>query len=289
MIFPAAAPNDEQLSLNRTSILSIEGLPEMRLLFVFSSYPAETFAISEVEALRRHSVDVVPLSLRHGRRWLRGRHANRDRHHHRVVVLPFSALRTWLALFRFLVRKPLFVAREIGLVIRENICHPAHLVRSLYVCLKAPAVAELVRRGAFDAVHIFWGHYPALIIPFVKSGTPDVPVTAFLGAYSIVKRIPSGPRVLCEADALTTHFDGHVPTLRDGWLRRCRPVALIYRGVDLEPLKEIRPAASRKPRLVIVSRLAVNKTVEDGIRAFALIRRTHPESSLDVIGEGPCR
>jgi glycosyltransferase involved in cell wall biosynthesis len=128
-----------------------------------------------------------------------------------------------------------------------------------------------------------------LISPFVKSETPGVPVTAFLGAYSIVKRIPSGARVLCGADALTTHFDGHVSALRDGWLRRRRPIALIYRGVDLEPLKEIRPTVSRKPRLVIVSRLAANKTVEDGVRAFALIRRTHPEASLDVIGDGPCR
>lgn len=261
----------------------------MRILFVFSKYPAETFAIVEVEALRDQGVDVVPLSLRGGRRWLRRRHANCDRHHDKVAVVSLAAPGTWAAFFRFLVRHPVVAVREIVDAVRENALHPGHLVRSLYVCLKAPAVAELVRTGGIDAVHIFWGHYPSLIIPFLKRVMPDVPVTAFLGAYSLVKRIPSGPRVLMEADVLTTHFDGHVPELHNGWLRRHLPVALIYRGLDLAAVMGRQHAQPRDIRLVIVSRLVINKNVEDGLRAFALLHRKHPELSLDIIGEGPRR
>lgn len=261
----------------------------MRLLFVFSSYPVETFAIAEVEALRSQGIDVTPLSLRGGRRWLWRNHANRDRHHDRVAVVPLTSLRVWAAFFHFFRRHPLATLRQIGMALRENALQPGHLIRSLYVCLKAPAVAELVCKDRIDAVHVFWAHYPALIIPFVKRVAPAVPVTAFLGAYSLVARIPSGPRVLAEADLLTTHFDGHVPELRNGWLRRYLPVALIYRGLDLESLQ----APARDPadgaRLVVVSRLEADKNVEDGLRAFALVHRKHPELRLDVIGDGPSR
>lgn len=261
----------------------------MRILFVFSKYPVETFAIVEVDALREQGFDVIPLSLRGGRRWLRCQHANRDRHHEKVAVVSLASPRTWGAFFRFLVRHPVVTMREFGQAVRENARHPGHLVRSLYVCLKAPAVAELVRTRDIDAVHIFWGHYPSLIIPFVKHTVPGIPVTAFLGAYSLVKRIPSGPRVLAEADVLTTHFDGHVAMLRNGWLRRHLPVALIYRGLDLEALLARDRAAPREVRLVIVSRLVTNKNVGDGLRAFALLCRRRPGLSLDVIGDGPCK
>ena len=261
----------------------------MQLLFVFSAYPGETFAIVEVDALRDRGVDVVPLSLRGGHGWLRQRHANHDRHHDEVVVLPFTALSTWLAFGRFLLRYPLFVAGQIGAALRENALQPEHLVRSLYVCLKAPAVVDLVRRRGIDGVHIYWAHYPALIIPFLKRALPDLPVTAFLGAYSLVKRVPSGPRALAQADVLTTHFDGHVAEIQSGWIPRKRPIALNYHGIHLEPLKALRRERAGEPRLVIVSRLAVNKTVNDGIRTFALVHRKHPEFHLDVIGDGPCR
>lgn len=261
----------------------------MRVLFVFSLYPAEPFAIVEVDALRSRGIDVVPLSLRGGRHWLTQDHPNRDREHGHVAVVPLSDPRTWLALLRFIVHHPRQALHELSAVLRENMRYPRHLVRSLYVCLKAPAVTDIVRREGIDAVHIFWGHYPALIIPFVKCATPNVAVTAFLGAYTLVKRIPSGPRVLAGADVLTTHFDGHVSQIRDGWLRRRLPIALIYRGVDLEPLRSFRVSAFGMQSLVIVSRLAPNKTVEDGIRTFALVHEKHPEFHLDVIGDGPCR
>lgn len=261
----------------------------MRLLFVFSTYPAETFAIVEVEALRSQGFDVVPLSLRGGRRWLRQPHATRDRDHDRVKVVPLTAPATWFALIRFLLRHPLVAAREFVCVVRENASHPGHLARSLFVWLKAPAVADLVRNGGIDAVHIFWGHYPSLIIPFVKRAAPSVPVTAFLGAYSLRKRIPSGPRVLADADAITTHFDDHVADIRSGWLRRPLPVALIYRGLDLTPLTTVRRESPDRARIVIVSRLVPEKTVEDGLRAFALLHRGRPELRLDIVGDGACR
>ena len=261
----------------------------MRILYVFSKYPVETFAITEVDALRDQGFDIVPLSLRGGRRWLRRRYANHDRRHDQVAVVPLASGRTWGAFVRFFVRHPMVVVREIGQAIAENARHPEHLIRSLYVCVKAPAVAELVRARNIDAVHIFWGHYPSLIIPFVKRVVPGIPVTAFLGAYSLVKRIPSGPRVLAEADVLTTHFDGHVPVLRNGWLRRHLPVALIYRGLDLETLMARSRELPRDIRLVIVSRLVTNKNVDDGLRAFALLRRRHTDLSLDVIGDGSCK
>ena len=261
----------------------------MRLLFVFSSYPVETFAIAEVEALRSQGFDVIPMSLRGGASWLRRRHANRDRHHDRVSVVPLSAPRVWAAFFRFFMRHPATLLRQFGSVLCENAGQPGHLVRSLYVCLKAPAVAERVRRDGIDAVHVFWGHYPALIIPFVKRAAPAVPVTAFLGAYSLVNRVPSGPRVLAQADLLTTHFDGHVEEIRKRWLLRNLPVALIYRGVDIEALKALPTSPAEGVGIVIVSRLVANKNVEDGIRAFALLHKDHPDIRLDVIGSGPCR
>jgi glycosyltransferase involved in cell wall biosynthesis len=261
----------------------------MRVLFVLSRYPTETFAIVEIDALRTHGVDVIPLSMRGGRRWLRQDHATRDSAHEKVRVVPFLSLRTWWALVRFFGRHPRAFVRQFAAAVRENAFQPGHLVRSLFVCLKAPAVADLVRDNGIDAVHVYWGHYLAMIIPFVKCETPNVPASAFLGAYSILYRTPSGPRVLAEANLLTTHFEGHVPEIRDGWLHRDLPIALNYHGVHLAHLKPRNAAPGDGVRIVILSRLVATKNVDEGIEAFALLRRDHPEIALDIVGHGPCR
>lgn len=261
----------------------------MRILFVLSRYPTETFAIVEIDALRKHGIDVIPLSMRGGRRWLRQNHSTRDGAHDKVQVVPFISLRTWGALFRFLARHPRALIHQFACVVRENAFQPGHLVRSLFVCLKAPAVAELVRDNGIDAVHVYWGHYMAIIIPFVKRETPKIPASAFLGAYSVLYRTPSQPRVLAEADLLTTHFEGHVPEIRDGWLHRHLPIALNYHGVHLEHLRPRDSAPGDGTRIVILCRLVATKNVDEGIRAFALLVRKHPEITLDIVGDGPCR
>jgi glycosyltransferase involved in cell wall biosynthesis len=263
----------------------------MRLLYVFPQYPAETFAVAEVEALRARGVDVRPVTLRGGRARLTRAQRAFGGEDPLVEVIPAGSRRFWKGLARVLRRDPLWFLGQVARAIAENRARPGSLVKSLYVLLKAPGLSDLAAERGVDLVHVFWGHYPSLAVPVLKRRDPARPVSAFLGAYAAPVGAPSQKRVLRQADCLTTHFDADVEPLRR-WAGGRTPVALVYRGLDLDRIRGLRgrlPGAPlpAEPCIGIVSRLTPDKTVGHGLRAFALLRRRRPELRLEVIGAGP--
>ncbi len=97
-------------------------------------------------------------------------------------------------------------------------------------------------------------------------------------------------------DALIAVADATAAAMRRKW--RVRDVTVIHNGID-QPARAAGgvvagspPAAesgARPLRIASLARLAPEKRLDRLLAAFALLRRTHPEATLVVAGDGPLR
>jgi glycosyltransferase involved in cell wall biosynthesis len=270
----------------------VDGAQLIRVIYLFSQYPAEAFAVEEVRAVSRQGVDVIPVALRGDPRRLPERLRAWGIETQPAELLSFRQARVWSSLIRFAASHPVALAVQIARLIRENALSPVHLVKSAFVLLKAPALLALVLQRQVSLVHVFWGHYPSFVGPILKTGAPGCRLSVFLGAYSVRRSIPSQRRLLRYADCLTTHYEGHVDDIRNMGLPRDTPVAMIRRGVDLDQASRIRdrrstPARRFEERLGVVCTLAPYKSVDHALRAFRLVSARRPFLELHVVGDGP--
>jgi glycosyltransferase involved in cell wall biosynthesis len=271
----------------------VDGGRQIRVIYLFSQYPAETFAVAEVNAVTDHGVEVIPVALRGDPRRLRERLRAWGISTQAAELLSFRQARVWRSLLWFAARHPVALTKQIGWLVHDNILSPVHFVKSAFVLLKAPALLALVVQRRVDVVHVFWGHYPSFVGPIVKIGAPSCRLSIFLGAYSMRRSIPSQRRLLAYADCLTTHYEGHVDDIRDLRLRTEKPIAVIRRGVDLVQASTIRSRSRARPqfeeRLGVVCTLAPYKSVDHALRAFKLVSQRRPFLELHIVGDGPER
>jgi len=114
---------------------------DLRILFVFPWWGTETFAESEVKALRSLGAKVGVLVLR----GVKGRSASSSE----VNELPLFTLATFRNLISFLLSHPKIFASQLINLVKENLFNLRHLVRYLFVLLKAPSVAYLIKDRKF--------------------------------------------------------------------------------------------------------------------------------------------
>jgi glycosyltransferase involved in cell wall biosynthesis len=153
-----------------------------------------------------------------------------------------------------------------------------------------PRVFDILRdceRKPPDVLHLFWGHYPAVLAALMKRRLPAVHVSMSLGAYDLLYRFGPSVDVANIADSLWTHAKCNVETIRSMGVSNPR-LEVLPRGLDF---KRVPPSVSVRfrGRIVTVARLEQNKGVDDVIRTFAVALAQLPHLSLVLIGEGPDR
>jgi glycosyltransferase involved in cell wall biosynthesis len=153
-----------------------------------------------------------------------------------------------------------------------------------------PRMFDILRdceRRPPDVLHLYWGHYPAVLAALVKRRLPSVHVSMSLGAYDLVYRFGPSVAVANMADSLWTHAQCNVETIRSMGVDNPR-LEVLPRGLDFKRLPPSSNVRSRG-RIVTVARLEQNKGVDDVIRSLAVAHAQLPHLSLVVIGEGPDR
>ena len=266
----------------------------LRVIYLFSQYPAEAFAVAEVKAVTGEGIEVVPVALRGDPKRLPERLRAWGIETQAAELLSFRQARVWWSLLCFTARHPVALAIQVALLVRDNALSPIHLLKSAFVLLKAPAVLALVIERDVQVVHVFWGHYPSFIAPIVRIGAPACRLSVFLGAYTVRRSIPSQRRLLQYADCVTTHYEGHVDDIRNLRLCQGKPIAMIRRGVDLDQASRVRDRRLRsaprfEERLGVVCTLAAYKSVDHALRAFRLVSQRRPFLELYIVGDGPER
>lgn len=246
--------------------------------------PSEAFAGVEVRALIEHGAHVRV-------RALRSRHELADAllsdwRLRELDVTQGSVLGLVRGLWAMLVR-PATTPWALTWLCRHAWRSPLLLLRSLALLPRIFDILGECERRPPDVVHLFWGHYPAVLGALVKRRLPSIHVSMSLGAYDLVYRFGPSIAAANTADSVWTHAQSNVEAIRSMGINNPR-LEVLRRGLDLT---QIPPSCSDKiaGRIVTVARLEENKGVDDAIRTFSTVHSQMPHTRLVVIGEGPCR
>jgi glycosyltransferase involved in cell wall biosynthesis len=258
----------------------------MTVWYVFSRFPApsETFAGTDLRALRRLGVAARAVNLRPA--------------HPRAAEL----LREWdlaglevdsvtpgklLAGLGAMLCAPAKLTWLLRAILADNWRRPEQVFKSL---LALPRVFQIHRWLAADppeVLHLFWGHYAALLGLLVRRTHPEVVVTQFLGAYDLRTEYRTSVRLARVAHAVLTHARANVAVLARSGVDATR-VRVVYRGMDLERFRY--DGQPKIPgRVATAGRLVADKGMAEVLEAFAQVQREMPSASLCLIGDGPER
>lgn len=256
----------------------------MTVAYVTMGFPldVETFACTDVRALRALGVEVTVSTLLPA-----APHADRMLRHRGLsgLAVDHATVGSWLRGLARAVRHPRLLASAIWLIARYTWRRPVMLGVSLALLPRVFDVGFTLEQRRPDVVHLFWGHYPALVAFLLRRRhTPSV-ISMFLGAYDLVYRYGPSRVVARRADVVWTHAQENVPVITALGVAPER-IAVVHRGVDLEVFT---PAPKVSGRVVCAARLCRDKHVDDVIDAFAVLRTERPHASLVILGDGPER
>ncbi len=257
----------------------------MRLWYLTMWFPAprETFAANDVLALVRAGVSVSVHALRGA--WPT---AERLRREYGVGHVP-STTASRATLLRGLwaaLTRPLVTLAALRFIAGLPARSPVHVVKSL---LLLPRALELYARAEAerpDAVHVFWGHYPALPGWLIKTRL-GIPVTMFLGSYDLLTEYPGSAALARVADCVFTHARASCGELVALGVPEDK-IRVVYRGVHPDLLGA--PAAAKQARRIVsVGALEGPKRMDAVIETFARVQTRFPDAELVICGDGPQR
>ena len=246
---------------------------------------SEAFAAVEIRALRRRGVDVSVHSLRpafpFAERTLAERglsdlpvtHGNLSNQFRGLVLGVFHPLLVW-TLLRYIVAS---CWRRPGEMLRCVACVP----RSVQIFFE-------IKRARPDVVHLYWGHYPALVGHLVLQHLPKTVLSTSLSAYDLFKNYECSKPVARSADCVRTWGRVNVSAIENYGVASDR-IKVFYQGIDLQS-RQGKAAVSKVPRRIIsVGRLVAAKGMHYVLEAFRQILADWPDASLVIAGDGADR
>lgn len=248
--------------------------------------PSETFLSLDVEALGKQGHKVTVYGLRPG-------HADhqklmRERGHENLDVYNFSAAALMLGAW-FSVRHPLMFLSLVSWVFRVAAFSPLHLMKSLVLLPSVTGHFFQLYQDRPDVVHLFWGHYPAMVGFLVKRYMPEAVVSQFLGAHDLMANYPGSAAFSKQADLVFTHSRSNLPLLESRGIA-AEKVNVVLRGTKLDfhcHGRLERFDDLKAPVFLTAARLIPEKGTDDVLRVFSQIVRVYPQAHLYVAGEGP--
>jgi glycosyltransferase involved in cell wall biosynthesis len=258
----------------------------LRVCYITMQFPTvyETFAANDVRTLRRQGVEVSVHSLRPAHpsaARLQVEYGLGD------TTVTHNTLAGSLAGLRSALGQPVTFLSLLAWIFARNWRRPDYLVRSLILLPRVFQIVELIARERPDVVHLFWGHYPALVGHLARQRCPGLVLSVFLGAYDLTWSYGGTPPVARAAQVVWTHARENVASIKELGVAEER-IVVSYRGVDLAAFATVPPRKTTR-RIISASRLIPAKAVDDVLRSFARVRAAWPDASLVLLGDGPER
>jgi len=195
---------------------------------------------------------------------------------------PFFSLQSLVDM----ARSPFMLLHMVWMILRTCWRKPDVALRSLAILPKSFTIARVIARENFDAVHFAWGHYPAVTAYLIERMLPNLPLTLALGAYDRMARHPMTVIAANHADHVLTQSDTNADLIKNDFPRTTTPVTVIYRGVELQGMKQFRGEKKTLGLIVSAARLLPIKGHHFLIRAMPKILQAVPHARLIIYGMG---
>ena len=156
-------------------------------------------------------------------------------------------------------------------------------IKQLLLLPKALLISEKINQNPPNLIHLFWGHYPSLVLLNLKKNLTSK-ISIFLGAYDFRKKLEITRQASLKANFIFTHSKKRVAQIKK-FLGNNSKIIFNYRGLNLDEFKNI-SFYKKKYTFCAVSFLEKHKNVEAIIDNFFYIKKKFPDSKLFIIGKG---
>lgn len=262
------------------------GAGELRIGYVFSQFPipTQTFAISDIDALRElgHHVTVFTLKMPPSRKSALGGSAQ--------VPADLSISRPslgkaarWPGLLWRRRREVLTLWRLCRRGMSES---PTAAIGALLCIPRALEIVEESLSARFDVVHLFWSRHAGLVLHTLHELAAPPLRSTFVGAYDLVADDFLVAAAMDSAETIFTHSESNRPFVETRTPRDVQP-KVVHRGIPIQADEE--NTDRDRNAWITVSALQPEKNVHFVIEAFARAKRTWPELRLSICGDGPER
>ena len=248
----------------------------MRLAYITMQWPAasETFAIRDIRSLQKLGHEVTVYAMRPA--LPKAKIAAPD--YIPALIMGFvnqvSGIGLCFLNLRLLWRLTLIMIRA-----KESVTSIAKSM-ALY-----PAVCFLVSRiekDKPDIVHLFWGHFPSMVVWMMGQKGHKMPFTMFLGPYDLDYHYHLSTVMAHDAGCVFTHTNATAKRIAELGIE-LNKIQSIVRGIEIKPS----PSVAKRPYSCIdVGRLLRSKGVYEMVDVFAAIRDRMPQATLTIIGDG---
>ena len=257
----------------------------MKVAYITIQFPniAETFASTDINSLKSMGVDVSIYSMK-------GRHIDhnkmiKERDLNKLSIHQSNFLEIiigfWIGIYnvRIFISTVLFIIKCDPFNYKENLKMLLLLPSTFYIC------SEL-KKNPPDIVHLFWGHYPSLVIYVLQKMNIRPKTTMFLGAYDLVLDLGVSKYTAQKVDLIFTHSESNINHLiKQGYDRS--KIKMIYRGIDLNNSNAKIGIKKIKGRILTAGTLIFEKRFDLVIDLLNEGLNKGFDLTLEICGTGP--
>lgn len=250
--------------------------------------PSETFSSQDINALISQGNSLVVYGLRPRHK----HHAKimKERSHAGLEVKNFGLV----ALYNFVlfsIFHPKVLLCLLSWIFTVNRKSNRHVLKSMILVPSVMSVFADIKKRKLDVVHLFWGHYPAMVGHLVERFCNQTLVSMFLGAHDLEENYSGSVDLANRVKLVFTHSHSNLAVLSRRGID-LKYVHVVHRGTRVELLEE-EPAKFERltcePMFVTAARLIEDKGVDDVLKIFASILERYPRAQLSIAGDGPHR
>src|SRR5690625_608461 len=260
----------------------------MKVSYVTMQFPAasEVFASNDVRWLAANGVEIRVHCLRPSLK--NARQMIKERDLENIPVTSSSLARVFEGLGFAITRPGLFWSSLTWLAKRSKDWR--QLVKGLLLLPRSFDILREIERENPDVLHIYWGHYPAIVGWLVQTRLPHFVTSISFVAYDLYTQFGVRRDVAQRADMVRAVAAWNVGPIEERFGVEGSEVEVIYNGVDLDRVDNLTRGQEKVPgRIVVVGRLVEEKGVFEAVEVLDRLIRKHPHAHLHVLGDGPAR
>lgn len=156
-------------------------------------------------------------------------------------------------------------------------------IKQIILIPKSISIANSINSISPDHIHLFWGHYPSLVLVNLESNI-KTRISMFLGAYDLRKKLKISELAAKKSHIVFTHVKKNIKIIKE--FTKAKDVKLIYRGLKSSEFSSSKIFKKDPLLFCTIGLLEKHKNIDKIILTFKSIKKKFPSAKLFIIGTG---
>lgn len=248
--------------------------------YIIMKFPAssETFASNDIKEIASENNDVFVHSLKNNSTEIDELKIERNIGN---ISTSYFSIKSLL----FVVYHPIIFINTFFWIFFSTYQKPIEFIKSVLLLPRSIEIFSDIKKRKPDIVHLFWGHYPAIVGYLVDKYSCNTQLSIFLGAYDLAKELSYSFKVAERSQIIWTHSFFNKRKLVNQYNLNKNKIKVAYRGVNLNKIKFIENEKKDFNYFISAGRLIKSKNMISVIKVYERLNNKKI-INLDIFGKG---